>query len=271
MPAEFGGGGGGNKWVPEYPGDITFQIADVKPTETTDYNDKTQTVRQFQWTVDAWNPHKNAWERKTIWTKRRISPPDVTDKQFISQLNYLIRACGRQVPVTGAEAEQWDENSLIGCRFQRRVEADAMTGQLTWKWLPPAGQPQQAPYQPGPTSQAAHQPTSYQQPAPQQAYSQPAPPQAPYQQPAPQPAPYQAPPQNGYSQPAPAPYQAPPQAPYPQAPQQVPPQHGYPQQAPYQAPPAEAARFRPPAAAPSAAPADPWASTGAAGDPFAAE
>lgn len=225
--AGFGSGGGKLNLSPS-PQPYVAQVADVGSAEGRDFNNQNAKVPQFKWTIHVWV--NGAWQVKTLFTGINFTDlANVRDPQYVSKLTRLVRACGLPVPQSVAEAQAWDERSLIGNRLGIKIEPDPETGVLQERFvrLQPAApaQPSQ-PSQPHPsvpapaayTPSPASQPTQSDHPAPP-APSQPAPapagpPPASY---APQPnghaapAPHSAPQGNGYPAPTAAP--PPPDAP----------------------------------------------------------
>lgn len=162
---------GGSFALPLSPEVYVCQIADVSQVEGKPFKDKPAKDR-FKWTVDVWMG--NQWVRKALYTGIEFQDASkVSGAQWMPELMKLVRACGRPLPQTPAEALAWNANDLIGVRFGVRMETDE------------AGAPQKryvqildaAPQQHAPVPQVAA-PTAP-QPVPVQAAAPPAPVTAP--------------------------------------------------------------------------------------------
>lgn len=105
-----------------------------------DFKDKSKEVDQFKWDVQYQEEGSEEWKSRIIWTRQDFLPwESITAAHLIPKLMKLVRACGLACPQTQAEAEAWDENSLVGQYFRVKVEADEESGKNIEKFVPMEG------------------------------------------------------------------------------------------------------------------------------------
>lgn len=118
-------------------GDYLAQITNVKIGDADDFRDPSKKRPVFIWSVDI--AVDGDWESRSLYTPRTFTDMSTNPQpQYVSNLNKLVRACGKPVPQTAEAVDAWDENDLIGTQFVWRVAEDPETGAKVRKFLPAA-------------------------------------------------------------------------------------------------------------------------------------
>lgn len=154
--AKWGNSGGGMR-LPA--GRYTAQIVDVKLIESEQLRAQGKDPEQFEWTINVWLGDR--WESRKLWTGCTFQDPaSIKDIRFVPKLMKLVRACGMSLPTTKEQAEQWDEESLIGRQFELLIQPDPENPDVLKDYLVAPQGGQQAPSPTRPPKAVATPPVS---------------------------------------------------------------------------------------------------------------